>query len=106
MKNTKKKAVVGAIIGIAVLLIGLFCFKQISNRQLIKKANLKYGTYQKCDIVHDVRGEQIDVKCKLCNSSVKAIPGTIICESCSFITNRCDVCGKINAKEKRTPRFY
>ena len=102
----KKKAVIGTIIGIVVILIGVFCFIQIRNKQLIKKANLKYGTYQKCDIVHDIRGEQIDVKCKLCNGSVEAISGTIFCESCSFITNRCEMCRKINAKEKNTTVFY
>lgn len=100
----KKKVVIGIIIGIIILLVGVYLFVPINDEQkIIAKANWRYGTDKKCEghfgeVSSPALSKQ---KCPLCNNYyTNNWIGGGLCLSCSDITNRCRECGKLKDVEK------
>lgn len=84
------------IIFIILVIIVIINFVPISSEKIIiMKGNIIYGKLKKCSGVEVITFDYERNRCKLCNSFFIGSSSIRICDNCSNLTHRCDICGKI-----------
>ena len=93
-KKTSKFKII--IIFIILVIIVIINFVPISSeRIIIMKENIIYGNPKKCSGVEVITFDYARKRCKLCNRFFIASSSIRICDNCSKLTHRCDICGEI-----------
>lgn len=94
-KSSKFKIIIMVIILAIIVIINI---PISSEKIIIMKGNVIYGELEKCSGVEVITFDITKKKCNICNRFFEGSSSMKLCSSCSELTNRCDICGRIKGK--------